>query len=273
MPQNSKNNVFSLVEVLSQNYAKAYKEYCEASNSFNPFAVGQEVTDKPATSPAAQLHSSNLAMPEGWHDTMNLPAQVMLSEIISAFAADKNMTAAIKRHFTDKNAMLLENWIELLPVLALLSQGSMLKNYMIGPQRNMMEAFLQGFAKGCPELQQDRETARNSILDAQEAFWAQIMPFRNSFSDFWSNAAHESGFASPEEREETRITAPSNKEARGAQARQQHRRNRRTRSSDRSHHNDSHIPMFSQSMTALQQAQGEMWQSYCDAFWPSFAKR
>ncbi len=198
MFQQSNFNMFSLMETLSQNYAKAYRDYCEASRGFMPFMQGNGSSAK--NSVAGGLGDmafpfKNWADPSKWQQMQGMPQQAMFSQIMQAFPNDPNINTAVQRHFSRMNMMNMESWVELMPVLLLLAQGNMLKNFMVGPQRTMLEAFLEGFAKGSPELHPGTDEARNPILDAQEAFWAQMMPAGNPMMsagnpmlEFWTNA-------------------------------------------------------------------------------------
>ncbi|MES0869372.1 hypothetical protein [Pseudovibrio sp. SCP19] len=276
MLQQSNNNMFSLMEMLSQNYAKSYKDYCETSHGFMPFMQPERKTSEKSgakSSGEAELPFMNWADPSKWQGMTAMPQQAMLSEFMSMFASDKNMASAMQRHFKRKDAMNMESWMELMPILMMLSQGNMLKNYLVGPQRTMMEAFLQGFAKGCPELHQDTEAARNPILDAREAFWSQMMPFENPMMDLWSKALQGTVPEPPKPSIDPEKTTPKKAQAKKTAEPSSRANGARQQTPRQSMKKESHMPTLSEGLAKMQQAQGEAWQQYCSVFWPTLSHR
>ncbi|KZL27599.1 hypothetical protein [Pseudovibrio sp. Ad37] len=272
MLRNPNNNMFSLMEMFSQNYAKAYRDYCETSHGLMPFMQTERTpSGKSGTTSAgvAEFPYMNWADPSKWQGMTGLPQQAMLSQIMSMFSGDKNISAAMQRHLNRKDAMNVESWMELMPILLMLSYGNMLKNYLAGPQRTMMEAYLQGFAKGCPELHQDTDAARNPILDAQEALWSQMMPLENPMLEFWTNALQGTSSASGDQNE-----APEESKAQNTRAKKSS--SPENGSGPRAHQSnvkESPVSSLSGGLAAMQQAQGEAWQQYCNVFWPTRSHR
>ncbi|WP_208989431.1 hypothetical protein [Pseudovibrio sp. POLY-S9] len=272
MLRHPNNNMFSLMEMLSQNYAKAYKDYCETSHGFMPFMQKEETPSGKSGAKSAgvpEFPYMNWADPSKWQGMTGLPQQAMLSQVMSMFSGDKNISAAMQRHLSRKDAMNVESWMELMPILLMLSYGNMMKNYLAGPQRTMMEAYLQGFAKGCPELHQDTDAARNPILDAREAFWSQMMPLENPMLEFWRNALQGTSSTSDEHNESPKESTTQNTQAKKPSS----PGNGSGRKAHQSTAKESGVPSLSGGLAAMQQAQGEAWQQYCDVFWPTRSHR
>lgn len=277
MFQQSNSNMFSLMETLSQNYAKSYRDYCEATLGTMPFMQTNRSSATKSVSDSSNdmaFPYMNWADPSKWQQMPGMPQQAMFSQFMKTFPNDPNMNTAMQRHFSRKNMMNMESWVELMPVLMLLAQGSMLKNYLVGPQRTMLEAFLEGFAKGSPELHHDTDEVRNPILDAQEAFWSQMMPAANPMMstanpmlDFWTNAMKETGASTaatngnPEKSRMQKNRSQKSEQAAAA---------KRTHQSAKS---EPHMPTLTEGLAAMQQAQGEAWQQYCNVFWPTLSHR
>ncbi|KZL05466.1 hypothetical protein PsAD2_04391 [Pseudovibrio axinellae] len=191
MTEHSNNNMFSLMEVLSQNQAKAYQDYFQNGHAFLPFMQPQK-TPAPQPSKTAsetpKLPDMNFTDPANWQQMTGGSQQAMLTYLMTVLASDKNISLAVQRHFKRKDAMNIDSWMELMPVLLALLQGKMLMNYLVGPQKVMMEAFLKGFAKGCPDLGSETKNAEDQTRSAQEVFWSQMMPAENPVLDFWTKA-------------------------------------------------------------------------------------
>ncbi|MGH0001184.1 hypothetical protein ACQU0X_13985 [Pseudovibrio ascidiaceicola] len=273
MLRHSNNNMFSLMEMLSQNYAKAYKDYCETSHGFMPFMQKEGAPSGKSETKSAGVSEfpyMNWADPSKWQGVTGLPQQAMLSQVMSMFSGDKNISAAMQRHLSRKDAMNVESWMELMPILLMLSYGNMVKNYLAGPQRTMMEAYLQGFAKGCPEFHQDTDAARNPILDAREAFWSQMMPLENPMLEFWANALQGTSSASGDHSEPSEKSTVQNTRAKKTSAPVNGSGNHAQQSTAKETHKPSSM---SEGLAAMQQAQGEAWQQYCNVFWPTRSHR
>ncbi|GHB22756.1 hypothetical protein GCM10007094_08710 [Pseudovibrio japonicus] len=281
MFQQSNSNMFSLMETLSQNYAKAYRDYCEATHGFMPFMQKSGSSARKSQEDGADdmaFPYMNWADPSIWKQMPGMPQQAMFSQFMNAFPNDPNMNTAMQRHFSRKNMMNMESWMELMPVLMLLAQGNMLKNYLVGPQRTMLDAFLEGFAKGSPELHRDTEEARNPILDAQEAFWSQMMAASNPMMsatnpmlDFWTNAMKETGTPSAATNGNSdKSRVQRNRSQKSEQAAAAKRASQRSTQSTKS---EPHMPTLTEGLAAMQQAQGEAWQQYCNVFWPTLSHR
>lgn len=256
MLQQSNNNLFSLIEMFSQNYAESYKNYCKASHQVMPF----KQTDEAGRNASEKQQSNGLAAPfmkwadpSAWQQASSVPQMPAMPQMMNWFSGDNKFGAAMASHFRRKDAMNAESWFELTPVLLVLQQGNMMKQYLAGPQRTMLEAFLQGFAKGCPELHRDTDAVRNPILDAREAFWSQMMPFNNPMMEFWTKAMQQQESAAKDH------SVSKSQESATALSRQ---------TPPKGEPQSPHRPGLADGFSAVQQAQADAWQTYCKAFWP-----
>ncbi|SDQ77587.1 hypothetical protein [Pseudovibrio sp. Tun.PSC04-5.I4] len=261
MLQHSNNNLFSIMELFSENYAKSYKSYCEASHKVMPFMKTSETRGKTPEKPQSNGIPAPFMKwvdPSAWQTASSIPQMPAMPEMMNWFSGDNKLGAAMASHFRRKDAMNAESWFELMPVLLVLQQGNMMKQYLAGPQRTMLEAFLQGFAKGCPELHQNSDDVRNPILDAREAFWSQMMPLTNPMIEFWTEAM-----------QQQESTAKGHSVSKSQElAASSPKKNSQTKPKNQPQTQLPHMPGLADGFSAVQQAQADAWQTYCKAFWP-----
>ncbi len=83
----------------------------------------------------------------------------------------------------------------LMPVVATLAVGDAARNFTSGPAREMLDAFLAGYARGRPEPAPSPFEAMAPFAQAMETFWGSFSPKTDAQSSFAAKAPSAGGQA------------------------------------------------------------------------------
>lgn len=271
----SHNNMFSLMEQMSRNYATTYKACVDANHALlKNLGVDPSKNQSPSTGrPKAAQENTPSAMPAmmNWADpalwqNLNPMAQ---QQFLKGLASDDLMAQAIQNHFQSRNIMNMEHWAELMPVLMVLSWGTLMKQYMFGPQRTMMEALLRGFATGYPDMATTTASNPDPMLDMREQLWSGMMPFEHPMTHIWEDWMNTwAGTGTPEKPKAATRPATQTKKAAPKRKVPAKRPAQSTRSKKEETPKAADPAAALAGLSAMQKAQSEAWNTYLNAVWP-----
>lgn len=148
-----------------------------------------------------------MALMPGPARAASTPPQSFVGEPLAFVFGPENVRRTIARHVAEQTGLELPGVETMMPVAATLALGQVARQFTLGPARDLLDAFLAGYARGRPKPVPNPMRMMAPYTEAVRSFW-------DGYMGLFQPSAEAGGDAGPDAPSEARQAADTGAPAR-----------------------------------------------------------